>query len=336
MAAKMEIETMRCVGLVFSLLLSFSTGASAEQSTEPSTELALIDGTTLCFVSAERGRELIAEEDDFIRYMQPLERQIRMASAKPVTKDEYLESLKAGVRQWTPDAMLAVSKSVQELREKFSAYKLPLPASINLIRVTADVEADAPHCRGASIVLPDRFFGEPETMSRTLAHELFHVMSSHNPEWRDRLYAIIGFIPCNEIEWPEQLHGRRLTNPDAPIHHHSIELAVAGRDEKAAFAPITMCKSDKYVGGGLFQNLDFKLLELERQAGKLVPKVSGGALQLMAPQQAADYMRQIGRNTGYIIHPEETLADNFTFLVFEASNVRDPWILEKMSELLKN
>ncbi len=332
MEASKGIEAMRRVGLALSLLLSLSTVAMAE----PSTEQALTDGTTLRFVTAERGRDLIAEEDDFIRYMQPLERQIRLASPKPVSKDEYLESLKAGVRPWTPDGMLAVSKSIQELREKFKPYKLPLPANINLIRVTADVEADAPHCRGASIVLPDRFFGEPEKMTQTLAHELFHVMSSHNPEWRDRLYAIIGFTRCNEIEWPEQLRGRRLTNPDAPIHHHYIELAVAGRDQKAVFAPITMCKSDNYVGGGLFQNLDFKLLELERREGEFVPKVSSGELQMLVPQKAPDYLRQIGRNTGYIIHPEETLADNFTFLILEASNVRDPWILEKMSELLKN
>ena len=332
MDASKGIKAMRRVGLGLVLILNFSTVVIAAQSMEES----LTDVTTLRFVTAERGRELIAEEDDFIRYMQPLERQIRLASARPVTKEEYLESLKAGVRQWTPEGMLAVSKSVRELREKFKPFKLPLPENINLIRVAADVEADAPHCRGASIVLPDRFFGEPEKMSETLAHELFHVMSSHNPEWRDCLYAIIGFTPCNEIEWPGQLHGRRLTNPDAPIHHHYIELAVAGRDEKAAFAPITMCKSDKYVGGGLFQNLDLKLLELEKKERGFVPKVLNGELQMLVPKQSADYMRKIGRNTGYIIHPEETLADNFTFLVFEASNVRDPWILEKMSELLKN
>jgi hypothetical protein len=316
--------------VALTLLLSFSLIANAQESTSE----ALTSETMMYFVSAERGRELIAEDDLFIQQMQPLERQLRLESARAVTKDEYLESLKVGVRQWSPEEISSVKASIQELSKKFTNYKLPLPSSVNLIRVSKQVEADAPHCRGASIVLPDGFFRESEYMSRVLAHELFHVMSSHNPALRDRLYSIVGFTPCNEIEWPSQLQGRRLTNPDAPIHRHRIELAISHREEKVAMVPITMCKSDKYLPGGLFQNLDFKLLELEDKEGKLIPRIVNGELQMHDPKQLPDYLRQIGRNTGYIIHPEETLADNFTLLIFETSNVRDPWILDKMSDIL--
>jgi hypothetical protein len=330
MKPKENLGTLRQICVALTLLLSFSLISNAQESPGE----ALTSETMMHFVSAERGRELIAEDDRFIQQVQPLERQIRLESETAVTKHEYLESLKVGVRQWSADEVSSVRTSIQELGKKFTKYKLPLPSRIHLIRVSSKVEANSPHCRGASIVLPDSFFRNSKQMSRILSHELFHVLSSHNPALRDRLYSIIGFTPCNEIGWPSQLQGRRITNPDAPVNRHLIKLAVSSRKEKVAMVPITMCKSDEYFPGGLFRNLDFKLLELEDKEGKLVPKVVNGTLQMHDPNQTPDYLRQIGQNTGYIIHPEETLADNFTLLLFESSNVRDPWVLDKMSEVL--
>jgi hypothetical protein len=46
------------------------------------------------------------------------------------------------------------------------------------------------------------------------------------------------------------------------------------------------------------------------------------------------FHEQIGRNTGYIIHPEEVLADNFVLLVRRETDVPSPEILERMDALL--
>jgi hypothetical protein len=45
-------------------------------------------------------------------------------------------------------------------------------------------------------------------------------------------------------------------------------------------------------------------------------------------------MEQVGRNTQYIIHPEEILADNFALLVLGESKIPTPEILQKMREVL--
>jgi hypothetical protein len=47
-------------------------------------------------------------------------------------------------------------------------------------------------------------------------------------------------------------------------------------------------------------------------------------------------MEQIGRNTEYVIHPEEVLADNFALLVLKKANVPSPEILQKMREVLSH
>ncbi len=46
------------------------------------------------------------------------------------------------------------------------------------------------------------------------------------------------------------------------------------------------------------------------------------------------FYEQVGRNTGYIIHPEEILADNFALLVLAQKNVRSPQILDDMRTIL--
>ena len=53
------------------------------------------------------------------------------------------------------------------------------------------------------------------------------------------------------------------------------------------------------------------------------------------PQQTPSYLEQIGKNTGYIIHPDEILADNFIQLVKENKKVPTPKIIEQMQSVLK-
>ena len=213
-----------------------------------------------------------------------------------------------------------------------AVYDLPFPEEILLVRATRKMEAGAPHCRGAGIVLPDGFFRQSSQMKTVLCHELFHVLSSHNPELRDKLYAVIGFLPCNEIELPDTLKRRRLTNPDAPILEHYIQLQLG--DASKAVVPVTLTKSASYQGGGLFENLEFKLLEVEQVADRWRPAVDADGPRLISPQDVPDFARQIGRNTGYIIHPEETLADRFWMLVLKKPSVPDPWVLEQVDALL--
>lgn len=79
----------------------------------------------------------------------------------------------------------------------------------------------------------------------------------------------------------------------------------------------------------LFRYIDFKLMEVSQEVGKgMIPKTVNGQAVLHDPS-IPDFHRQIGGNTGYIIHAEENLADNFVALVTGAK-VKDKWIIEAM------
>ncbi|MFK7738023.1 MAG: hypothetical protein AB8B50_18490 [Pirellulaceae bacterium] len=318
------------VGLLLGFCLTLATWTTAHGQ-EVRAE-SLTDSTELVFVSQEVGQKLVSTPDDFTKHMQPLERQLRVGGDEPVDEPIYFASMKSGVLDWKEGDLSALTNTIQRLSPKLSGLELPWPKKINLIRVSADVEFGAPHCRAASILLPDEFFAEPEKMETILTHELFHVLSSHNRGLRDELYGIIGFQRCDEIELPGALLGRRLTNPDAPRHEHFIELKF--ENEMLPAIPVTMMRNEKPQPGGIMGNLDFKLLMLQEQDGKLVPRLKDGKPDLRGPMSTPDFMRKIGRNTGYIIHPEETMADNFWMMVLQSPNIRDTWVTEKLKAVL--
>ncbi|RCS41498.1 hypothetical protein DTL42_23390 [Bremerella cremea] len=310
------------------LLLANLSWANAQEP--PSVRLS--EKTSLIFEPASKGKALIGKEDDFLDRVGDLEMQVRLQSEKPVTKQAYIESLQAGVEDWQPQDIKFVVEATQRVRERLQGYDLPFPPQIHLIRVSEEVEGNAPHCREASIVLPDAFFADPNRATGILAHELFHVLSSHNPELRDKLYKIIHFQPSDEIELPPGLKPQRITNPDATHNEHVLFLDIDG--EKTPVVPVILTRSAEYSPGGLFANLDFKLMVLQEQDGKFTAKLVEGRPQLLSPREVPDYMQQIGSNTRYVIHPEEALADNFMLLVLGAKDVPDPWVLDEMKKVL--
>ena len=80
----------------------------------------------------------------------------------------------------------------------------------------------------------------PERVPRddaSLACEFAHLL-----DWQRKLYAVVGFRPCGEIDLPPSLRDCKITNPDAPRLNYLIELQT---DEGPApvtplFASITM------------------------------------------------------------------------------------------------
>ena len=56
---------------------------------------------------------------------------------------------------------------------------------------------------------------------------------------------------------------------------------------------------------------------------------------LASPEEVSGFFEQVGRNTKYVIHPEEILADNFALLILDEHNVPSPEILQKMRLILE-
>ncbi|MCH2362994.1 MAG: hypothetical protein MK479_00285 [Planctomycetes bacterium] len=108
--------------------------------------------------------------------------------------------------------------------------------------------------------------------------------------------------------------------------------------EKLSVVPVLYSSAEKYdekKGGEFFRYLVFRLMAVKKESGKWVPALVNGKPRLLDPAGVEDFHRKIGKNTGYIIHPEEVLADNFVLLDMGKKKVPTPRILEEMARLLK-
>jgi hypothetical protein len=212
-----------------------------------------------------------------------------------------------------------------------------LPRAVLLIRTTGQEESGAAYTRGAAIVLPQNVLAySADRLDRLLAHELFHVLSRHDGAFRARLYRIIGFEICDPIDFPASLADRRLTNPDAPLVDCTIELK--NTEGKSFFgAPILYASAKKYDAekkGSMFQYLTFRLLVVEQDRGRWRPRLLGGEPVVIDPKKEAAFYDKVGKNTNYVIHPDEILADNFVHLVMGTKDLATPRIIEEMRAAL--
>jgi hypothetical protein len=294
--------------------------------------------TTMHFASQIEGRQVLVAKDDFIQRLSPFDRSARMKTDKAVSAGELLEFIGKNVVGWTKGETQTVQAAIEAMQPLFRDLPLSLPPTVQLIKTTGAEEGNAAYTRSTAIVLPKAVLGKSQQeLQRLICHELFHILSRQNPTLREELYGIIGFTKCNEIKLPPELERRKITNPDAPRNDHFVRLQIGGHESLAV--PVLLSSVETYDvkrGGEFFAYLQFQFLvvEKDRGSGNLKAVSEGSPATLVGMERVAGFMEQVGRNTTYIIHPEEILADNFALLVLNESKVASPEILQKMREVL--
>ena len=294
--------------------------------------------TAIHFASVNEGQRILTAKDEFVRHLSPFDRSARLKSDKPVSEDEYLAFVGKNVAEWTAEEMRAVEGAFKEVPSDSRALSLMLPPTIQLIKTTGSEEGNAAYTRGTAIVLPKSELGKNQSqLTKLVCHELFHILSRHNPALREELYGILGFVRCDDLEFPRELAARKITNPDGPRNDHFIRLEIDG--QKRAAIPVLFSKTETYDvarGGEFFEYLDFQFLVVEVESTSPRPKViyENSAPKLVGPGAVSGFLEQVGKNTQYLIHPDEILADNFALLILGEQNVPSPEVLQKMKTIL--
>ncbi len=302
-------------------------------------QVALDGSTTLVFATVEEAAEILTTRDDFVRRMSPFDRAARMKTDRDVSEEDYLNFVGESVLPWSDAERQKIATAYQEIEAELKILSVPLPARLFFIKTTGAEEGGAAYTRSNAVVFPQGVLTSRRPgISKLLSHELFHVLSRANPDLREKLYAAIGFVKCGEVELPPALDLRRITNPDAPANDHCIRVQVSGQDRWAV--PILYSSVEKYDvkrGGEFLHYLRFQLLLIARSEDSSAarPLENAQGPILLETDQVSGYLEQVGRNTGYIIHPEEILADNFSLLVLRQRNVPSPTILENLERILR-
>ena len=299
--------------------------------------LSLAPGIEVSFLNRKASAVFLSEPDDFVRALSPFDCASRLQTGRVVRQADYLNHVRAQALDWEKAEVERVSALLKELRPRMMDLKLPWPRVIHLIKTTGKEEGNAAYTRRNAVIMPaGKLKQKNDKLQQLLVHELFHVLSRTNPKLSTRLYRIIGYKPVPLLKFPAELLPRKLTNPDAPFSRHAIDVEYAGRTVKVA--PILYARTEKYdakQGGTFFRYLVFRLLVLDPED---LSKAMRGADEkpfLLEPAEAKGFQEKIGRNTRYIIHPEETMADNFVFLVFGKKNLPNPEIVRAMKKVFQ-
>ncbi len=317
------------IPIVLVTLALHQAGAADSWPITPSTHLTA--------ASAEQGRAVLTTPDDFLRSLSPFDRSARLRTNGPVTPEQFTNYIAQQVVEWNDRERSLLGDVALIVSNRLAGWNLPFPESLPIIKTTGLEEGDAAYTRGTAIVMPASDLTKPAAeLEHVFLHELFHVLSRRNPKLRDVLYAQIGFHPCRPVALPPDYAARKLTNPDAPIIEHQLKGRIGERDVHVM--PVLFSREATYRAGDtrpFFAYLEFRLMELERGANGWQPVIRDGNAALHQPADIGNFFEQIGRNTGYIIHPEEVLADNFVLLMQGKTDAPNPEILTRMAETLR-
>ena len=291
------------------------------------------------FATIDQAKAVLTARDEFVQRLSPFDRAARLKTNADVSEAQYLIFVGTQAAAWSEADKAQVQAVLADLTPRLAAMPLPWPATVLLIKTTGQEEGGAPYTRANAIILPATVLSRAPRgeLQEMVAHELFHILTRQSPALKEKLYAAIGFKPCGEVAFPVVLRSRKITSPDAPKNDHCIRLDFAG--EEAWAIPLLFATSERYDparGGEFFAYLELSFLKVEGGGAEPPAKATYDNAQLyLVPVTAIrGFTEQVGRNTEYIIHPEEILADNFSLLLAQDKAVASPDVLQKIRAIL--
>lgn len=160
----------------------------------------------------------------------------------------------------------------------------------------------------------------------TVAHELFHCLTRSHPDFRAAMYGVLGFtVADGDYAFAPEIRERMISNPDVEHHNAYAAFDINGTPTNCAVV-FTTAKPFEKEGDSFFSDMVTGLVPIDNTAA------------MYTSDDAANFWDVFGRNTGYVIDPEETLADNFSLAVLygpDGADYNSPEIIRAIDALLK-
>ena len=195
-------------------------------------EIPFHSTTKVRFASVEHAAALLGSADPWVTELSSFDRSARMRQLVDPGQDGFLKFASAQAKAWSAEQIDALRAAVESADRRIESLnlQLSLPSTVLLIRTSGNEESHAAYTRENAIILPDSMLSmSKDDMEQLFLHELFHVMSRHEPAIREPLYKIIGYRPCFEVPFPEELLPLKITNPDATGRNFCIDIEAAAR-----------------------------------------------------------------------------------------------------------
>ena len=302
--------------------------------------------------SLDEGRQLIDSRADYYAGLSRNDLEWRMRKTN-ATLDEFKAYAKEQVQEFTQDEKNVLQQAVDSAEKHLARIgcRLPFPADIALVKTTMSEEGGAGGYTNGSVIYlgsdvlkyvvncnkkdadeRTKWMGNM-SLESLLLHEMFHCLTRANSDFRSSMYNLIGFnILDHDIDFPAEVKQQILTNPDVEHMDNYIEVTIDGEKRKCELVVrfVKTWADAAAVDGNnatFFNNIETVLVPLD-DLTKAYPV-----------NDMAEFWEKVGRNTAYVVAPEECLADNFSLAVIaygeKNAKFHSPELTESLVSLLK-
>lgn len=287
------------------------------------------------FATRAEAQMLITDIDNFTNRLNSFDINLRLGKENG-RKSELLRLAMNETLNWSETEKKKITAAFKSLQAKIDKQKLKIkyPQEVILVKTSMKEEMNvAAYTRRNWIALGEKYINEstPESLEYLLAHEMFHLLTRSNKDFKKSVYSVIGFnVTDRELFFPIDIIEKRISNPDIEMYDSYAEFTINGQKQKCSMMIYSAIPFS--AGKTLSDYLSVGLIPLN---DSLIPLQENGQTVIYSIDQAEDFYQKIGKNTEYIINPEEILADNFAYLVTQKKNLPNPEIIQKIAAILK-
>lgn len=312
---------------LFIFCLAFSTVASWAQSNK-------FANSAFRFATRAEAQMLITELDDYTRNWNQFDIDVRLQKPQG-RKSELLQFAMDQTLNWSDKDKERISKAMKALDTeiKKQKYNLTFPKEIIFVKTTQKEEGSAQaYTRMNWIAIGEEALQSTsdEDLKYLVAHELFHLLTRQSIDFKKDMYQLIGFTVIEkEILFPSDLAEKRISNPDISRYDSYGTFTIGGQKQ---YCTMVIYTDKPYEGNTLVDYLKIGLVPLN---GDFIPIQKAGKTLIYTLDEAEDFYTQVGKNTSYVIHPEEIMADNFAYTLIGKKDLPNPELIQGVQKILK-
>lgn len=303
---------IKLVSTVLALtLLTSCTAGVAEETSETSVEETTVDITdsqiTYRFADREEGVELLLANEEYYAGFSQNDLDFKMQETG-ATMEEYQEFASEQVLDFTEEQMDKIDASIARIEQIIdeNGYELPpIDEIVFIVTTMAEEPGAGGYTHGTEIYLGDYVIDncDEETLDYVICHELFHCLTRCNPDFRAEAYELINFtVADKDFDIPEGVFEYHISNPDVE-HHDAYATFIINGEEIDCFTDFVTTAHYDQAQTDFFSVGTTALIPID------------GTDIYYTPEDADNFYEVFGENTGYVIDPEECMADNFAFAI---------------------
>ncbi|MEM7102568.1 MAG: hypothetical protein AAF502_05485 [Bacteroidota bacterium] len=326
------------ISLLLGVLISFA--GCTQKISQPTQDQAQV--SDFRYLDLKEARQIIIQDEaeGFFDLIEIIDMQIQLKDVlivdgldeRTVYHEAYKSQIATEVMEFTDAEKAWIDPIMNEALELSAKLSPGLPnKEVLLLKMNGNHYGNGVYyTRENAILIPQNVIAEgyrnTTDFLQVMLHEIFHIYSRYHPNKKKELYQLIGFQPADPFEFPSELKEQKLLNPDGIDVRYMISLEdKEGRTLKAV--PVIYTTADQFDESvpDFFSYLNFDFFELiDGSEGKTL-KVTDPLGSTINLREVTGFWEQVSRNSNYIIHPDELMADNFAIL---ALSKKDPKILD--------